>query len=185
MHDEEARAELVRLLRAVAAGDRAAHRALYDRTAAKLFGICLRILSDRQDSEDVLQDVYLTIWNKADRFDPAIASPITWLAAIARNRAIDRRRALGSRVAGGELAEADTVPDQSPDALQRLESADETRRLRECLGTLDERARHSIAAAFFGGLTYEEVASRAAVPLGTMKSLIRRGLAKLKGCLET
>ncbi|WP_198598344.1 sigma-70 family RNA polymerase sigma factor [Mangrovicella endophytica] len=178
------REALTASLLAVAAGDQAALRQVYDRTAAKLFGICLRILDDRQEAEDVLQDVYLTIWNKADGFDPGRASPITWLATIARNRAIDRRRALGPRAFSRPLEDAEERADDRPDALDLLTQGDEAQALSDCLGTLDERAGEAIRAAFFGGLTYEELSLRAEMPLGTMKSLIRRGLIRLKGCLE-
>lgn len=170
-------------LGAVARGQREALREVYDLTSAKLFGIILRILRDREEAEDVLQDVYVTVWNRADRYDPSRASPVTWLATIARNRAIDRLRSLGPRRAGASMEDAETLPDEAPDALSRLEADDEARALRRCLETLDARTRGSIVAAFFGGVTYEDVAAREGVPLGTMKSTIRRGLIRLKGCL--
>lgn len=132
----------------------------------------------------MLQDVYLTVWNKAERFDPGRASPITWLATIARNRSIDRRRAIGPRAFNRPVDEALDHPDGAPDALALLERHDESRQLQDCLGTLDERSRTAIVAAFFGGRTYDELASNEQVPLGTMKSVIRRGLIRLKGCLD-
>lgn len=181
---DDARQFLIGRLEAVSAGDRSALRDVYDRTAAKLFGVCLRILPNREEAEDVLQEVYLTVWNKAESFDCTRASPITWLATIARNRAIDRRRALGNRVYDRPVDEAIDIRDEAPDPLDRLQSADESRQLHDCLQSLDERAREAISAAFFGGLTYDELAARAAIPLGTMKSVIRRGLIRLKGCLE-
>lgn len=171
-------------LQAVAAGDRLALRDIYLKTSAKLFGVCLRILSDREEAQDVLQDVYLTVWNKADRFDPARASPITWLAAIARNRAIDRRRAIGPRAFDRPVDEAMEIAGDGPDALAAMERGDDTRRLHDCLAALDARARGAIMAAFYGGRTYEDLAAEENVPLGTMKSLIRRGLIRLKGCLD-
>ncbi|MEC5323892.1 sigma-70 family RNA polymerase sigma factor [Aurantimonas sp. A3-2-R12] len=181
---DEGRAFLVDRLRAVADGDKAALREVYDRTSAKLFGICLRILGNREEAEDVLQDVYLTVWNRADSFDPGRASPITWMATIARNRSIDRLRQIGPRAHDRSVDEAVDVADKNPDALELLHRADEGRQLAACLGELDERTRDAVAAAFFGGLTYDELARRAEVPLGTMKSVIRRGLMKLKGCLS-
>ncbi len=180
------RAHLAGRLRAVAAGERAALREVYDLTSAKLFGVCLRILNDRVEAEDVLQDVYVTVWNRAGRFDPERASPITWLATIARNRAIDRLRALAperARRAEG-LDAAERIADEAPGALERLEATDEAARLRACLEGLEEKPRAAILAAFFGGRTYEDLACGAGVPLGTMKSTIRRGLIRLKGCLE-
>lgn len=185
MTPDEGRAFLVERLRAVADGDRAALRSVYERTAAKLFGVCLRILDSREEAEDVLQDVYLTVWNRADSFDPERASPITWLATIARNRAIDRRRQIGPRLQDRPVDEAVDIADASPDALSLLHRSDEARRLAECLDGLDGRTRGAIVTAFFGGHTYDELAARAGMPLGTMKSLIRRGLLRLKECLSS
>lgn len=182
--DPAGRERLVLCLLRAAEGERAALRDIYDLTAAKLLGVCLRILHDREEAEDVLQDVYLTIWNKAGHFDAARASPITWMATIARNRSIDRLRSLGSRARTADIDLAAAVPDGAPDALGRLEAADEARRLRDCLDGLDERARGTITAAFFGGHTYEALALREDMPLGTVKSIVRRGLIRLKGCLE-
>jgi RNA polymerase sigma factor (sigma-70 family) len=182
---DQGRQHLVDRLRAVANGDRTALRDVYRLTSAKLFGVCLRILPDREEAEDVLQEVYLTVWNRADRFDPARASPVTWLATIARNRAIDRLRAMAPRRDDHPVEAADAVEDAAPGPLAALESGEEARRLARCLETLEERARGAIVAAFYGGRTYEDLARGAGVPLGTMKSTIRRALIRLKGCLET
>ena len=184
MTESEARAHLVVRLGAVASGDRLALRDVYDLTSAKLFGICLRILPDREEAEDVLQDVYLTVWNKASSYEPGRASPITWLATIARNRSIDRLRALGARPRSTDVDEALHMADGSPDALSRLEASEETSRLHDCLRQLDERARAAIASAFFTGRTYDDLARESGLPLGTMKSVVRRGLMRLRGCLE-
>ncbi|MFD2237012.1 sigma-70 family RNA polymerase sigma factor [Aureimonas populi] len=181
---DAARERLALRLRAVAQGDRVALRDVYDLTSAKLFGICLRILPDRQEAEDVLQDVYLTVWRKAEAFDPARASPVTWLATIARNRAIDRRRSLAGRHPPAAFEAALDVPDDDEGALAGLERAEDAHRLRACLEELDGRTRGAIARAFFAGLTYQELARERAMPLGTVKSLIRRGLIRLRGCLE-
>ena len=165
-------------------GEKAALESIYGATSAKLFGICLRILKDRQESEDVLQEVYLSVWRRAGSFDPARASPITWLATLARNRAIDRLRAV-RRTAGSEPVEkALEIADPSPGALSAIESREDAARLAGCIGELEERTAVAIRAAFFGGLTYSELAERSSVPLGTMKSWIRRGLMKLKDCLQ-
>jgi len=180
MTADEARAALHR----IAQGDRAALADLYRRTAAKLFAICLRILNDRSQAEDVLQEVYLNVWTKAAQFDANRGvSPITWLAAIARNRALDRLRATGRRFAA--LGEAAEIPDPAPPADALFERAESSQRLADCLGRLDERTAGAIRAAFFGGFTYEALAKRAAMPLGSMKSLIRRGLMRLKTCLDS
>jgi len=167
----------------VAGGDREALRQLYDATSAKLFGVCLRILSDREESEDVLQDVYVTIWRRADRFDAARASVMTWLSTIARNRAIDRLRARGPMAYADQVDDLE-IADGADSAETLLSAADDRNRLHGCLSELDERTEKVIRTAFFEGVTYEALARRMDAPLGTVKSWIRRGLAKLKGCLE-
>jgi RNA polymerase sigma-70 factor (ECF subfamily) len=184
MDSEARRKQLAAAIRRVAGGDRAALRLVYDATAAKLFGVCLRILNDRSEAEDVLQDVYLNIWRKAAAFDETRASPITWLVAIARNRAIDRLRARGAARLSEPVEAAEAVPDPGPLAAEALEIAQEHERLYGCLDELEARASQAIRAAFLDGLTYEALAEREGVPLGTMKSWIRRGLAKLRECLE-
>lgn len=171
------------MLSRIAQGDRAALRALYDATSPKLFGVAFRILSDREESEDVLQDVYVTIWRRADRFDPARASVTTWISTIARNRAIDRLRARGPLAQVAPIEDLE-VADDAPGAEALLAASDDAGRLAGCLGELDERTRQVIRTAFFEGVTYEALARRMDAPLGTVKSWIRRGLAKLKGCLE-
>lgn len=176
------RQELAGLLSAIGAGDQSALSELYSRTSAKLYGICVRLLGDGAEAEDVLQDVYVTIWRRADRFDPHRASPITWLAVIARNRSIDRLR---SRRPAGELLDAATdVADDSPGALDLIESRQDAARLMGCLDGLEERPRSMIRSAFLDGATYPQLADRESVPLGTMKSWIRRGLQQLRKCLE-
>jgi RNA polymerase sigma factor (sigma-70 family) len=174
---------LAPLMAQIAAGDRGALRSLYDATSAKLFGVCLRILSDREEAEDVLQDVYLTIWRRADRFDGTRASVTTWISTIARNRAIDRLRARGP-LARSEPVDDLQIADDAPGAETLLQAADDAARLAGCLSELDERTRQVIRTAFFEGVTYEALARRLDAPLGTVKSWIRRGLARLKGCLE-
>ena len=174
--------ELAALIGAVAAGDRAAFRAVYERTSAKLYGICLRLLGSEAEAEDVLQEAYVTVWRNARRFDSAKASAITWLAVIARNKAIDRLRR--RRPVADGLEAAAEVPDEGPLATAVIEQKDDARRLAHCLDELDERARAMIRAAFLDGASYPELAEREGVPLGTMKSWIRRGLMRLKGCLE-
>jgi RNA polymerase sigma-70 factor (ECF subfamily) len=173
--------ELADVLSAIASGDREALSTLYSRTSAKLYGICLRVLGDESEAQDVLQEVYVTAWRKADRFDPAKASPITWLAVLARNKAIDQLR---RRRPSEDLGAAAELADDSPSASDIAERRQEAARLADCLGELDEKPRAMIRSAFLDGATYPELAERAGVPLGTMKSWIRRGLLRLKGCLE-
>lgn len=179
---DDARARLTAALVRAGEGDRSALRTVYDATHAKLFGIVLRICRERQAAEDVLQDVYLTIWRRAGAFDPGRASPITWMATIARNRAIDRVRSSAIRRTEPEDAALE-VADESPLAPELIARAQTATRLHTCLDTLEERQQTAIRTAFFDGLTYAELADRLTVPLGTVKSWIRRGMMKLKECL--
>ncbi|MET0273175.1 MAG: sigma-70 family RNA polymerase sigma factor [Phenylobacterium sp.] len=174
---------LAPLMARIATGDRGALRQLYEATSAKLFGVALRILSDREEAEDVLQEVYVTIWRRADRFEAGRASVVTWASTIARNRAIDRLRARGP-LAYAEPVEGLEIADGAVAADALLEAGDDRARLAGCLGELDDRTQGVIRTAFFEGVTYEALALRLETPLGTVKSWIRRGLAKLKGCLE-
>lgn len=130
-----------------------------------------------------MHEVYLTIWKRAGAFEPGRASPITWLATIARNRAIDWVRARGSRPAA-PIEDAAPVPDARPLASEAMLAAESDRQLHLCLDALDEAPRRAIRTAFFDGLTYAEIADRDGVPLGTMKSWVRRGLMRLKECLS-
>jgi RNA polymerase sigma-70 factor (ECF subfamily) len=184
MDADARRAQLAAALVRAGGGDRAALRVVYEDTSAKLFGICLRILNDRSEAEDVLQEVYVTVWRKAAGFDPGRASPMTWLVAIARNRAIDRLRSAAVRRRMEPIEAADAVSDPSPAAVDRVELAQQHQRLAGCLEELEARHAAAIRAAFLDGVTYEELAARMNVPLGTMKSWIRRGLLKLRACLE-
>lgn len=174
--------DLAGLMRESAAGDRLAFATLYERTSAKLYGICLRLMGNEPEAQEVLQETYIRIWQKAERFDPSKASAITWLSVLARNKAIDRLR---RRAAPGEqLDAASEVEDDSPSAFEIVERQQDRLRLADCLKQLDERPRVAIQAAFLDGATYLELAEREDVPLGTMKSRIRRGLQRLRGCLE-
>jgi RNA polymerase sigma-70 factor (ECF subfamily) len=184
MDADATRSQLAAALVRVASGDRAALHLVYQDTSAKLFGVCLRILKDRGEAEDVLQEVFVTVWRKAASFDPGRASPITWMVAIARNRAIDRLRASAVSRRMEPIESADAVSDPAPAAVERVEMAQQHQRLSRCLAELEPRHASAIRAAFLDGTTYEELAARMSVPLGTMKSWIRRGLLKLRACLE-
>ncbi|AOL95671.1 sigma-70 family RNA polymerase sigma factor [Porphyrobacter sp. LM 6] len=182
--DEDAREALREAMARLAAGDQSALEDIYRATRVKLFGICLRILGDRKEAEDALQDVYVNLWQRADRYDPSRASPIAWLAAFARNRAIDRLRT--GKVRGGAVPVEEAAPlaDESPLADMLLVDAEQAAQIHKCLGALDDRTQGHIRAAFFEGKTYAQLAEAADVPLGTMKSWIRRGLMRLRACLE-
>lgn len=180
---EAARRHLAQSLRRVARREPGSLKSVYDRTCAKLYGICLRLLDDEEEARDVLQEIYLAVWRNAARFDERRASPITWLCTIARNRAIDRLRARREPVTGIEAASG--VADDAPSSFEVLEQAEDASRLVQCIERLDERAREMIRSAFFSGYSYPELAGRAGEPLPTIKSRIRRGLQRLRECMET
>jgi RNA polymerase sigma factor (sigma-70 family) len=168
----------------IPAGDRAALQTVYRLTSTKLFGVCLRILGERGEAEDVLQEVYVTVWRKAADFDAERASPITWLIAIARNRSIDRLRASRQSRNMDPIESAGEVADTTAGAEAAMESMQTHARLHGCLNGLAVHERAALRGAFFDGNTYEDLAVRMKVPLGTMKSWIRRALIKLKACLD-
>lgn len=169
----------------LADGDRGALEEVYRLTNVKLFGICLRILGDTKEAEDALQDVYLNLWRNAGRYQSGRASPISWLATLARNRAIDRLRRGKVRAASVPEEAAADLADPVPLAEDQLIDAERTSRVHRCLEALEDKQRGPIRSAFFDGRSYRELAEQDDVPLGTMKSWIRRGLAKLKACLES
>ena len=168
----------------IPAGDRAALQTVYRLTSAKLFGVCLRILGERGEAEDVLQEVYVTVWHKAADFDAGRASPMTWLIAIARNRSIDRLRATRQSRKMDPIEAAAEIVDVTGGADSAVERMQADARLHGCLSGLASHERAALRGAFFDGNTYEDLAARMKVPLGTMKSWIRRGLMKLRTCLE-
>ncbi|MDP8913692.1 MAG: sigma-70 family RNA polymerase sigma factor [Pseudomonadota bacterium] len=179
---DDARERLAEALGRVARGERAALGDVYSATSAKLFGVCLRILPDREEAEDVLQEAYLTVWRKAAAFDPSRGSPITWLVTLTRNRALDRLRSRRP-IATEPIDLAESVADEALLADGLIEMDQEAARLAACLGELPATDGILIRAAFFQGSSYPELAARAALPLGTVKSRIRRALLKLRGCL--
>ena len=177
------REELILAIQGIAGGDRSAMRTVYDMTSAKLLGTILRIIPARERAEDVLQDTFIKIWHRAGSFDPTLGSPITWLCTVARNTALNAVRSEGRRSedARDELPEiADDGVTPADDWLCEMEDA---AALSRCMEQLQDDQRRSIRLAYFEGLTHTELAERVDVPLGTMKSWIRRGLAGLRGCL--
>lgn len=175
-------AELVGLLRAVADGDQAAFEALYAATRAKLYGVVLRILRRADLADEVMQEAYLKIWNSAGQFDPALASPITWMVAIARNRAIDVAR----RKRDVSVEEAPEVLERAADIADPLagrERREELRRLLDCLGRLDPDQRQLMLLAYYDGLSREQLAARSGRPVNTIKTWLRRSILAVRECL--
>lgn len=179
---EHAQDEVADLLEQVASGDQQAFGVLYDRTSAKLFAVARGILGNEQLAEDCIQETYLRIWRKADTFDPSKGKPMTWLITIARYRALSMRRRKGRLVLVDSdelepLMDATDRPNEERTQSDRLA-------LDACLGTLEDRQTRLIRDAYLYGYTHPELAARATMPVGTVKSLLRRGLLKLKECLD-
>jgi RNA polymerase sigma-70 factor (ECF subfamily) len=187
--------ELSSLLARAGLGDRAAFATLYERTSAHLLGVVLRIQRDRALAEDILQEVFVNVWRAAQSFDAAQSQPLTWLASVARNRAIDslRREQAQPQLKTNLTTSAhddeetdvyDTVADDAPGPLELLSRASDARALGQCMEGLSAQQRQSVALAFFDGLSHAEVADSMRQPLGTVKSWVRRALMTLKNCLE-
>lgn len=177
------REELNQLLRQTGREDQRAFAELYKRTSSKLFGVCLRMLRDRSEAEEVLQETYTTVWRRASSFDAARASAITWLVTLSRNKAIDRLRQHREEQLDDPIR-LDALVDDQPGPAVGAETSQEHRRLEHCLDELEPQQRNSVREAFFSGATYNELATRCKVPLGTMKSWIRRSLMQLRTCLD-
>jgi RNA polymerase sigma factor (sigma-70 family) len=177
------RDELNRLLLQTGRSDQKAFAELYKRTSSKLFGVCLRMLHDRGEAEEVLQETYTTVWRRAASFDAAKASAITWLITLSRNKAIDRLRQHREELLD-DPSRLDEAVDEQPTPATDAETSQEYRRLQRCLDELEPQQRDSVREAFFTGATYNELATRCMVPLGTMKSWIRRSLMQLRTCLD-
>jgi RNA polymerase sigma factor (sigma-70 family) len=185
--------ELSGLLRRASLGDRAAFARLYELTSGHLFAVVLRIQRDRALAEDLLQEIYVSLWKAAGSFDAAQSQPLTWMTSIARHRAIDslrRSKTLPHTVSAtrdeddGRPDPVELHPDQGAGPLQLLESASEALRLAHCMQDLSAQQRQSVALAFYDGLSHAEVAEHLRQPLGTVKSWLRRALMSLKGCLD-
>ena len=168
------------LLSAVAAEDRSAFAPLYEASSAKLFGVVLRILRNRQQAEEVLQEVYIRIWRRAADYRPEKGTPMTWMITIARNRALDRRRQQKPELPLDEAEGYGETADSTPSPLAQTIAGEEGRALAACLEELGDEQRGCITLAYREGFTHGELAARFDTPLGTVKSWIHRGLRQLK-----
>jgi RNA polymerase sigma-70 factor (ECF subfamily) len=176
--------KLARLLSAIALHDQRAFKQLYDQVSPKLFAIALRILRDRGRAEEVLQDAFVNVWNSAASYNPSLAAPMTWLITIVRNRSLDYMR----RVDRAEVELDDdltaVLESDVPGPQQLALRSEDAAALSLCLARLDAGQRQAIAFSYFQGLSHSELAGNLQVPIGTVKTWIRRGLEKLRRCLE-
>ena len=174
------------LLARITKRERAAFEQLYTRYSNILYATAMKFLKEDADAQDVVQDVFIQIWDKAKLYDPAKGKPLTWALTMTRNRSIDRIRAIQRRTRLRDDFEKETVADESAgirEALSGVDASERTQILRDAVGRLSPEQRKVIDLAFFGGLTQSEIANRLGEPLGTVKARARRGLMKLKELL--
>jgi RNA polymerase sigma-70 factor (ECF subfamily) len=183
MADMLMQTKLVWLLGAVGRGEETAFERLYEATRAKLYGVLLRILGKPALAEEVMHETYLKIWKMADRFDPTTASPITWIVAIARNRAIDIVRKRGD-VSVDEEPEAIEPVAQSPAPLARREMTAELKRLLSCLGRLDPEKQRIVLLAYYSGWSRDQLSAKLDIPVNTIRTWLHRSLLEIRECME-
>jgi RNA polymerase sigma-70 factor (ECF subfamily) len=182
LQPEPAQESDVLLVKAIAARDEAALAQLYDRYDRILFGLLMRILNNREEAEDVLQEVFLQVWRKAEDFDETRGRPFTWLVTLARSRGIDRLRALASRERVAE-AGAREVSEEISDAATDALKSEQRGLVSDALAKLPDEQKRTIMLAYFDGLTQTEIATRLGAPLGTVKTRMRTGMIRLRELL--
>jgi RNA polymerase sigma factor (sigma-70 family) len=194
MSEQSPDREVIALLERIGQGGAPAHRrdaeaalrSLYDLTAPRLYGVALRVVGNRDRAEDVLQETFLSVWRSAADYRASLSPPLAWLGLIARSRALDllRRRAserADSALDIDELAESVGSEDASP--LDASAASQQARALHDCLRRLEARQREVVSLAYFRDLSHSELAQQLSLPLGTVKSWVRRGLDQLRGCM--
>ena len=169
-------------------GDQNAFAEFYDLTASHLYGVAVRILKDAAAAEEILQEAYVNVWHHAGSYEVAKSQPMTWLTSIVRNRCLDqlRRREVETVTLtpdDDDAADYD-LPSDAMTPVEMLVAGAEARSVRDCVETLDAGPKQAIALAFYQGLSHSELAAHLREPLGTVKSWVRRGLERLKNCLD-
>ena len=187
MNSEIADAELIALLDRVARQDPAALKALYEQCSSKLFGLAVRVVSNREWAEDVLQEAFLTIWRAAGDYRGSLSPPMAWMGLIVRSRALDflRRRKADRSHLTQELDNImeETIEGNSPSPMDTAQASEQAWALHQCLGKLENRQREVVSLAYLRDLSHSELAEQLKLPLGTVKTWIRRGLDQLRHCL--
>lgn len=177
-------ATLAQWISVIALGDRQAYRRLYDATSPKLFAVALRILRDEGRAEDVLQDSFVNVWNGAAGYNASLSAPMTWMITIVRNRALDYIRRTDHRTVELDDDLEAVLESDHPTPADLAGHRQDAEALQRCLKRLDPGQRQAIAFAYFQGLTHSELADTLRIPIGTVKTWIRRGLEKMRRCLD-
>ena len=174
--------EIEALIGRVAMRDQKAFAVLYKRTSSKLLGVSLRIVGNKADAEEILQEVYVRIWQRAEQFAASEGPAIPWLTAVARNRAIDFVR--GRKPVADEIDSAYDLADLEPDPEEQAIVKGEGRRIDRCMEELEADRARAVRSAYVEGLSYQELADQHAVPLNTMRTWLRRSLIRLRECMD-
>ncbi|MDW5442817.1 sigma-70 family RNA polymerase sigma factor [Polaromonas sp. SM01] len=187
MNEESPDFELIALLDRVARADEAALKELYGLTSSKLYGVAVRVVSNRNWAEDVLQEAFLNIWRVAGDYKASLSPPMAWMCLIVRSRGLDflRRRTTGRADAALELDDvmSDTVEGDSPNPMDTALAGEQAWALHQCLNQLENKQREVVSLAYLRDLSHGELAEQLKLPLGTVKTWIRRGLEQLRACM--
>ena len=187
MNTESRDTQLVALLDRVALADESALRELYELTSSRLYGVAVRVVSNRDWAEDVLQEAFLNIWRIAGDYKASLSPPMAWMGLIVRSRGLDflRRRTSERADTAQELDEfiSETVAGDSPNPMDVTQASEQALALHQCLSQLDSKQREVVSLAYMRDLSHAELAAQLKLPLGTVKSWIRRGLEQLRGCM--
>ncbi|MEO7160481.1 MAG: sigma-70 family RNA polymerase sigma factor [Polaromonas sp.] len=187
MKPESPDSQLIALLDRVALADESALKELYALTSSKLYGVAVRVVSNREWAEDVLQEAYLNIWKIAGDYKATLSPPMAWMGLLVRSRGLDflRRRASDRADRMQQLDEmiSDTVAGDSPNPMDTTQASEQAWALHQCLSQLENRQREVVSLAYLRDLSHSELAEQLKLPLGTVKTWIRRGLEQLRGCM--
>ena len=178
---------LIALIDRVALADEKALRELYEMTSSKLYGVAVRVVTNREWAEDVLQEAFINIWKIAGDYKATLSPPMAWMALVVRSRGLDflRRRASERANRMQELDDviSDTVAGDSPNPMDVAQASEQAKALHNCLSQLDNKQREVVSLAYMRDLSHGELAEQLKLPLGTVKTWIRRGLEQLRGCM--
>ena len=187
MKPESPDSQLIALLDRIALADESALKELYALTSSKLYGVAVRVVTNREWAEDVLQEAYLNIWKVAGSYKASLSPPMAWMGLLVRSRGLDflRRRASDRADRVQELDDviSDTVAGDSPNPMDTTQASEQAWALHQCLSQLENKQREVVSLAYLRDLSHSELAQQLALPLGTVKTWIRRGLEQLRGCM--